>query len=567
VNRRPAIAAAAILISACAALIGGSSGTKVPTLTGRSGTAQFPLGGVIAASTDLGPADGDTSIEFLMTLRDDHAAEEAEAVSQLYDPRSPSFGKYLTASESQMFGPNASEVALLRDQLTGVGLTSEWRPGQAWLSATGRAADVEQVFGVALHRYRSRSGIEFTAPTGPPRVPDAWRGIVTGINDLADYPIARPLAVRAGGLTPDDLLQAYNIMPLRQLNLDGTGQTVVVALGPEGYRQEALNTFTTKPEFGLPPIDVGPVKIVDPLTLEVKTTELEMDLETIHSIAPGARLVVYVSKDWTTSLTELQSRAISENPGAIVSQSWGGCERKNGTATLKAWSDIYEEGAKHGVTVFVSSGDSGAYTCLGTGDEDTPTNDGIGASAPATIPWVTAVGGTRLSLRADGSYYRESVWSWPAYTEASGGGPSMHFPNPEWQCAPGVPAACHGAWRLTPDVAADAAPESGNAIFSTLYGWRTGGGTSLSAPIWAGMTALINQYLQKQGLQVVGAFNQALYAIANSTPQYPPFHDVVEGGNLVESAGPGWDSSTGLGTPDAYNLARDLEQYMRSGGQ
>ena len=137
-----------------------------------------------------------------------------------------------------------------------------------------------------------------------------------------------------------------------------------------------------------------------------------------------------------------------------------------------------------------------------------------------------------------------------------------------WQSGPGLPADPAGALRLTPDIAADA--ESGMAIrydpeeTGTTLGWAAGGGTSQSAPIWAGMTALINGYLARQGLPAAGFLNEALYALAREPQAYPPFHDIVQGNNLVEAAGPGYDTSTGLGSPDAWNLARDLETYMRS---
>ena len=118
--------------------------------------------------------------------------------------------------------------------------------------------------------------------------------------------------------------------------------------------------------------------------------------------------------------------------------------------------------------------------------------------------------------------------------------------------------------RMVPDVSADADPTTG----MTLYmqgGLQQGGGTSQAAPLWAGLTALINQYLKKKGLKPVGFMNPALYEIAAGKPPYPAFHDVVLGTNLAYPATPGYDLSTGLGSPDGFNLARDFEQYQRNG--
>lgn len=563
VNQGGAFAAAAVVITVGVSIVAAFM-ARPAAIGADSAAAPTAMVELTRASADLGPIDPHQRVPFLLTLRNDRAAAELEAIRRLYDRGSPSFGRYATGSDLDGPGPAAADVEWIRRELSRAGLTSDWRAGQDWLSGAGSARDTESVFGVAMHRYRSRSGIEFVAPTRAPSIPGRWAAIVTAIDDLSDYPRSRTAAVPPGGLAPVDLLRAYNITPLRELGLDGAGQTVVVTVPNDGYRQESLDTFTSR--FALPPIILEPVKVDDPLEIEV-AGELEMDLETIHSIAPAARLVVYSWKDTrdVQVLTTVQARAVSENPGAIISQSWGGCEAGWSAATLDAFSEIHREGAKSGVTVFVSSGDSGAYTCLS--HEGTPGPLAIGAAAPSTIPLVTSVGGTRISVRADGTYYRESVWSWPAATEATGGGPSMHFPRPDWQVAPGVPPAGPGSWRLTPDVAAVAAPESGNAIYITGSGWSTGGGTSLSAPIWAGITALINQYLTQRGLPVVGAMNEALYTMAREKQPFPPFHDVVQGGNLVESAGPGWDASTGLGTPDAYNLARNLEQYMKSGSR
>ena len=84
-----------------------------------------------------------------------------------------------------------------------------------------------------------------------------------------------------------------------------------------------------------------------------------------------------------------------------------------------------------------------------------------------------------------------------------------------------------------------------------------GGGTSSAAPVWAGITAVINQYLAERGSQPVGDLNPLLYRLAEGA-RLPAFHDVVLGGNAVYNATPGYDLVTGLGTPNVDNLAQDL---------
>jgi kumamolisin len=113
--------------------------------------------------------------------------------------------------------------------------------------------------------------------------------------------------------------------------------------------------------------------------------------------------------------------------------------------------------------------------------------------------------------------------------------------------------------RQVPDVAADADPATGTDI---IEGGEvtTGGGTSLSAPIWAGFLALIDQYLRGRGGHAAGFLNPELYALARGSPRYAPFHDITVGGNDFYLATPGYDMVTGLGSPVVWNLARDLAQ-------
>ena len=110
--------------------------------------------------------------------------------------------------------------------------------------------------------------------------------------------------------------------------------------------------------------------------------------------------------------------------------------------------------------------------------------------------------------------------------------------------------------RLTPDVAAVADPFTGVRIVFNQQE-LVGGGTSQSAPIWAGLAAVMNQYLLANGGRALGDLNPMLYRIAAGAP-LPGFRDVTLGGNAVDTAGPGYDLVTGLGTPDIDNLVRNL---------
>jgi kumamolisin len=176
-------------------------------------------------------------------------------------------------------------------------------------------------------------------------------------------------------------------------------------------------------------------------------------------------------------------------------------------------------------------------------------------------------------LTSTNSYGQEQAWD-ENESLASGGGVSMRFTiAPSWQAGPRFKT---GVGRAVPDVAADAAAISELAFY--LYDPSCGqdhwlgaeakgmsdtcgllGGTSMSAPIWAGIAAIYDQYAALNGAAPLGFANPKLYKLERGTAAFRPFHEV----NSVENGGgdlyrnPGY-SPTGLGTPDVYNIMRDL---------
>jgi kumamolisin len=137
------------------------------------------------------------------------------------------------------------------------------------------------------------------------------------------------------------------------------------------------------------------------------------------------------------------------------------------------------------------------------------------------------------------------------------------FEVPVWQriVANNVPDSRNNG-RMTPDISAVADPFTGVKI--VLDGMDVvGGGTSQSAPIWAGLAAVMTQYLTANGGGPIGELNPYLYRIAVGAP-LPAFRDVTLGGNAVDSAGPGYDLVSGLGTPDVDNLVRNLLTFQRT---
>jgi kumamolisin len=195
------------------------------------------------------------------------------------------------------------------------------------------------------------------------------------------------------------------------------------------------------------------------------------------------------------------------------------------------------------MTVFIASGDCGAFTTRQYGD--------LSVAYPASDPNAVAVGGTILQVNANRGRVNEIVWSDGSKRSkctnqwGSGGGNSVVFPRPGWQDGSGVNNQYADNHRQVPDVAAAA-----YSLAVYFQGqWGSVGGTSAASPIWATAMALINQELMQKKQTFVYS-PQIFYQVAQHSSGANPYFDVTKGNNLYYSATPGWDYATGLGTPN-----------------
>lgn len=440
------------------------------------------------------------------------------------------------------------------------GLRIGWGSGDAWVTITGSPVAVGRGFGVSVSSEMRRGRLTWWA-SGTPRAPAASCGEISHIGAL--HSSVRPtiegaLGVPPGGLSPSQLLTAYDVAPLRNMNLEGQGETVVV-FEVDAYRASDVQTFAD---------DIGaPLSLSDPFgNLGKVMGETTMDIEAVHEIAPKAAIVdvnLLSSKFGGTSagagFADAFDLAARRWPGAIWSLSLGICERSPGifnSTDMMIMNQAVSRAEQAGTTVFASSGDAGGLECMPQADSGTPP---LGSweevNVPAALPAVTGVGGTSLVTTSTGQRVRETAWTETLLSQGSSGGVSTRFATPSWQASALSPGQPPG--REVPDVSADADPATGAAI---VEGGRSalGGGTSLASPLWAGFLALIDEYLHHQGKPAAGFLNPTLYALAAGQAPYRPFFDVTSGGNDFFSAGPGYDPVTGLGSPDVWNLARDL---------
>ncbi len=492
-----------------------------------------PFASLLAASTDLGPSH-DERIQLTATLKHSSAPEA------------------------------------LIDWAGQQNMSVHWRPGDDWAIVEGAPGAFVRAFDIEVHDYRGKRGQKFYASPQQPEVPVQLRAEVAELGRILSYtphhssrPPILPLEVPDRGLSPNALLTTYNAAQLVKDGFTGKGQTIVI-FAFNGFAQSDLDTFATT--FGLPkftPTVVGG-QLPEPYG------ETTMDLEVAHAIAPDAKKVVVNARPTVegdgayVKIGQLLEDTERQFPAAVWNFSIGwGCDKLVTAADLAPVRSALADAHESGTTAFDASGDLAGLECKGGDDWDSPPGPSdIGLDSVASLPEMTSVGGTTLSTDAKGDWLSEQAWFDVPLSQGTGGGVSALFDVPWWQSvvANDVAEQGHARKRLTPDIAAVADPFTGVKI--VLDGQLVvGGGTSQSAPIWAGLTAVMNQYLIANGGRAIGDLNPLLYRIAAGAP-LPSFRDVTLGGNAVYLAGPGYDLVSGLGTPDIANLVRNLQVFQ-----
>ncbi len=354
---------------------------------------------------------------------------------------------------------------------------------------------------------------------------------------------AAPLSTAAPtGYTPAQVSQAYGFNQIRfdGIKGDGSGQTIAIV---DAYDDPniASDLHQFDQAFGLPDTILTKVNQSGGSTLPAANagwaTEIALDVEWAHALAPGANILLVEASSNTDADLFQAIRFAAGQPGvSVVSMSWGGGE----FASETGYDNVFTTPAGHsGVAFVASSGDSGAP-----------------ASYPAASPNVLAVGGTSLYLNGS-SYGSESAWS------GSTGGLSADEAQPAYQ--KGV-VAQSTTQRGSPDVAYDADPSTGIAVYNSYSNsasapWQQVGGTSAGAPQWAALVAIADQGRALNGLGALDGPSQLLpdlYALPASD-----FHDITAGssnGSPSYAAGSGYDLVTGRGSPYADRVAAALAQ-------
>lgn len=439
-------------------------------------------------------------------------------------------------------------------------------PQRTALRVEGTAASVERYFHVRLSTYRSPEGVLYHAPARDVPVPSALSGSVVAVAGLNTYrapqtPIQDLLS--PDGVRPVDIETAYQVAELHQAGFSGQGEVVGIfsacPFSDSDIAQWDQLYGVTGPTPQHVPVAGGAPKNKECLG------EADLDVAAVRAVAPQAQIRVYETAA-SDGYAAAVDAVVAAGDVTILNISYGQADLPDHvtSADRLRLEQSLSAAVAQGVNVFVSSGDDGAYQARQYDKGD----DSLAVAWPADSPNVISVGGTLLFLGQDGGYAKESGWQDQleprSYTNSGGGGGGLSTvdPRPSWQAGPGVNNQYSDGHRQLPDVAGPADPDSG--IATVLEGEEHGiGGTSAAAPFWSGITALLEQYAKANGVPKLGFLPPTLYKLAAGTPTYAPFHDVKLGGNLFYPATPGWDYSTGLGSPYAFNLARDLVEALK----
>ncbi len=572
-----------------------------------------------AVKLSVVPSNQQMRLLIMVPPRDPAAlASFANSVST---PGSPDYHHYLErGSFAAQFGPTPATLRAVSNELTKLGLTpgAPWPDGLA-IPVTATASEVRAAFQTTLSTYRLPSGRVGFTNTSAPLLPAALAKnvqAVVGLSDLVhlqpagvsavhtQHPPAAearfashttPLSVTAplsktapvspagsgptpcvqasntGAYTANQLAGAYRINSLYQMGYMGASQTIDL-FELAAYKTSDISTYqscygiseqiTNVPELGGGTVGSG-------------TLEVTSDIEDAIGLAPNASIRVYEAPNSIAGDLANWGAIVNQDLGKVASTSWGMCEQNAaGLGLVSGENTLFQQAALQGQTIVDAVGDFGSEACYNSSNPGGTSQ--LAVQDPASQPFATGVGGTRLS--AIGPPPSETVWN--GVYGSGGGGVSIRWTMPNWQRGAGVIesglssgspcSAPSGQYcREVPDVSALASGSPGYAFYCTAGDCTSGGGsinwgnfygTSFATPLWAAMLTDINQSCSS----AVGFINPAIYKAAAS-PTTDPFNDVTIGNNDLTGtnggdypAGPGYDMASGLGTPNAQRLQRAL---------
>lgn len=510
----------------------------------------------------LGQLPSSQRLRLAIALPLRNTGELTNLLQQIYDPASPQYGRFLTPDTfTERFGPTPDEYArvIAFAQENGLAVTGV-HPNRVLVDVSGTVDQIERAFEIHMRFYQHPTDTRtFYSPDTEPRFQSVVP--ILGISGLDNYNLPRPLLhqsqssarlkraqPRAGSGPGGSFLgKDFRVAYVPGIAALGIGQAVGL-LEFDGYYTNDITAYENL--AGLPNVKLTNV-LLDNFNGSAgpANAEVALDIEMALSMAPGLSQIIVYEAGQSGLPNDILNRMANDNLAKQLSSSWGW---SGGPSTTT--DQIFLQFAAQGQSFFQASGDSGAYS--GPIDQ---------TSEPSDNPNITVVGGTALTTSGPGgAWVSERTWSWFSFgvSNASSGGISTTYSIPTWQQSVSM-ASNQGSTtkRNIPDVALTA-----DNIWVTYNNGSSGGfgGTSCSAPLWAGLTALINQQALANGRPVVGFLNPALYALGTATNASSYFHDITSGNNTNSVsptkffAVPGYDLCTGFGTPAGIGLINAL---------
>ena len=381
---------------------------------------------------DLGTAPASLPmLRMLLVLK--RSTQQEAALEQLLDDQqdknSPTYHKWLSPEQfGKQFGPTDSDVQVITTWLQSHGFEVGTTKGRTVLEFSGSASQVREAFHTTIHKYLV-NGEQHWANASDPQIPAALMPAVAGVSSLNDFR-PKPMNAPAGtfardpatgkitavhpeftfpsgcvendrsqsacyyALGPYDFATIYDVLPLWNSGINGTGQTIAI-VGESNINVQDVANFRSM--FGLPANNPTVILNGPDPGIQGGESEADIDVQWSGAVAPNATIDFVVSQSTeTTAGVDLSAVYIVENNLApVMSESYGYCELGLGTSGNQFYNALWQQAAAEGITVFISAGDNGAAGCDDFGGQPpAPAQYGLQVSGFASTPYNVAVGGT-----------------------------------------------------------------------------------------------------------------------------------------------------------------------------
>ena len=592
------------------------------------------------------PSAQQVNFGVLLSMRDEAGAQaKLQAIS---DPTSASYGQWLSNAQfNATYAPAKADVVAVQSWLRSQGFNvTNTLPSGMLVEASGSVAQVEQTFGAQREQLllpgQDRAGERRRRCRCRPSAPAAVSGAIAGVIGIdqgstlkqpADTEPGPPpglatacsraritsarrralrqaprlrqgTAVRGLRVRAQQYQSAYGESGLLAAGVNGRGVTVAITdayAAPTISRTPSATTRCTTSRCSrrgqFSQITPGPngYDLTDLCGAQGWYGEETLDVEAVHAMAPGAKVVYVGASDCSSGLDDAWASAIDNHVADVITNSWtDGTDDITllGTDYVEFYVQYSLEAALTGITVNFSSGDDGDHTAGGT-DLASKT-----VEFPADVPYVTGVGGTSVEIGNQGQWLNEYGWQNRVldaderrlappppgdYNSGGGGGTSQLFSQPFYQ-AGRVPSSISRYYggapmRAVPDIAMPGDPNTGfevgeTQVFpdGTYWDQYRIGGTSLSSPLLAGVVAVADQlnhrplgfinplYYRLLGTNALHDIAAPSSPVAQVRTDYTNFLDNSEGvffrlqtvdvqsSTLHDTRG--YDDETGVGTPN-----------------